>query len=73
LACRDEVQRIRMLVAFADVRFLWVKGHADHRLNILADRLAVMARRHKEADLSADDTWRMVAGIVEQGNLDLAA
>lgn len=73
LACRVEVQRIRSLVAFADVRFLWVKGHADHRLNILADRLAVMARRHKEADLSADDTWRMVAGIVEQGNLDLAA
>lgn len=72
-ACREEVQRIRTLVAFADVEFLWVKGHADHRLNILADRLAVMARRHKEADLPSDDTLRMAAGLVEQGHMDLAA
>lgn len=73
LACREEVKQIRTLVAFADVHFHWVKGHADHRLNNLADRLAVMARRHKEADLPTDDTLRMAAGIVEQGNLDLAA
>lgn len=73
LACRGELQRIQTLVAFADVQFLWVKGHADHRLNNLADRLAVMARRHKEAALPADDTWRMAAGLVEQGNMDLAA
>jgi ribonuclease HI len=72
-ACREEVQRIRTLVAFADVQFLWVKGHSDHELNILADRLAVMARRHKEADLPADDTLRMAAGIVEQSNMGLAA
>jgi ribonuclease HI len=72
-ACRDEVQRIRTLVAFADVQFQWVKGHSDHQLNMLADRLAVMARRHKEAGLPATDTLRMAAGIVEQTNLDLAA
>jgi ribonuclease HI len=73
LACLDEVERIRTLVAFADVQFRWVKGHSDHRLNNFADRLAVMARRHKEADLPADETWRKAAGIVEQGHLGLAA
>lgn len=72
-ACREELQRIQTLVSFAHVEFLWVKGHADHQLNILADRLAVMARRHKEADLPADDTLRMAAGLVEQGHMDLAA
>jgi hypothetical protein len=49
------------------------QGNSDHQLNILADRLAVMARRHKEAGLPADDTLRMAAGVVEQRNLDLAA
>lgn len=73
VACREEVQRILTLAAFADVEFRWVKGHAEHQLNILADRLAVMARRHKEADLPAEDTFRMAVGIVEQGHMDLAA
>lgn len=72
-ACREEVHRIQTLVSFADVQFHWVKGHADHRLNILADRLAVMARRHKEADLSSDDTLRMATGLVDQAHVDLAA
>ncbi|WP_426940062.1 RNase H family protein [Pseudarthrobacter sp. S6] len=72
-ACREEVQRIQTLAAHANIQFGWVKGHSDHKLNVLADRLAVMARRHKEAGLPADDTLRMAAGIVEQGHLDLAA
>lgn len=73
LGCLDEVERIRTLVAFADVQFRWVKGHSDHRLNNFADRLAVMAHRHKEAELPAYETWRMAAGIVEQGHLGLEA
>lgn len=70
---REEVGRIHSLVTHADIQFLWVKGHSHHQLNILADRLAVMARRHKEAGLSATDTLRMAAGIVAQNKVALAA
>lgn len=72
-ACREEIQRIQALAAFADVDFQWVKGHADHELNVLADRLAVMSRRHKEAELPTHETLRMAAGVVEQRNMGLAA
>lgn len=73
VACREEIQRIQALAAFAHVHFQWVKGHADHELNVLADRLAVMSRRHKEAELPAHETARMAAGVVEQRNMGLAA
>jgi ribonuclease HI len=73
VACREEIQRIQALAAFADVQFRWVKGHADHELNVFADRLAVMSRRHKEAELPADETLRMAAGVVEQRYMGLAA
>ena len=73
VACREEIQRIRTLAVFADVHFQWVKGHADHELNVLADRLAVMSRRHKEAELPTHETLRMAAGVVEQRNMTLAA
>lgn len=72
-ACREEIQRIKALAAFADIHFRWVKGHSDHELNVLADRLAVMSRRHKEAALPAHETLRMAAGVVEQRSMGLAA
>ena len=73
VACREEIQRIKALAAFADIEFRWVKGDSDHELNVLADRLAVMSRRHKEAALPAHETLRMAAGVVEQRSMGLAA
>jgi ribonuclease HI len=46
-----ELMRLCALVAATSVGLHWVKGHAGDPLNELADRLAVLARRSREAGL----------------------
>lgn len=53
--------------------FSWVKGHNNDRLNEVADRLAVGARRCKEMNLSADVRVDMVEQIRESVHLPLAS
>jgi ribonuclease HI len=48
---RAELLRLCALVAATSVGLYWVKGHAGDPLNELADRLAVLARRSREAGL----------------------
>ncbi|WP_149957178.1 ribonuclease HI [Zafaria cholistanensis] len=63
--CRVEVERIQQLSLHVDVEFRWVKGHAGDHLNGLADRLAVLARRKAEADLTKDQAGRLLNHIHE--------
>lgn len=46
------VDMIERRTAGRDVRYSWVRSHAGHELNEIADRLAVAARRNKEAHVS---------------------
>ena len=57
--CREEVARIRGYTRGARVRFLWVKGHNGDPHNTAADRLAVLARRSREAGLSSEEVQRL--------------
>lgn len=50
---RGEVGRICALLSGASAELCWVKGHAGDPLNEVADRLAVVARRSREAGLDA--------------------
>ncbi|MCG2620866.1 hypothetical protein LVY72_02935 [Arthrobacter sp. I2-34] len=51
LRCISEAKRILDFVRHGHVQFRWVKGHAGDPLNTAADRLAVLARRTKDAHL----------------------
>lgn len=59
--CREEVARILGYTRDARVRFLWVKGHSGDPHNMAADRLAVLARRAREAELSFEEVQRLTA------------
>lgn len=45
---RAILSRILQLTAGGNYEFAWVKGHADNPMNIIADNLAVAARRNAE-------------------------
>lgn len=64
-ACRSEVACIRAVTANAQLSYEWVKGHGDNMLNNAADRLAVLARRAKEAGLTNTERNHLLAGIAE--------
>lgn len=64
--CASEVLRIRELTKHADVHFRWVKGHSGDPLNTFADRMAVLARRCREAGLSPEETGRLAAAVREE-------
>ncbi|MDD0857009.1 hypothetical protein NHF46_02730 [Arthrobacter alpinus] len=79
-ACRAEVADIRALTQKSLVAFQWVKGHGSNDLNNTADRLAVLARRAKEAELTSSQRnvllcsiQESVLGLAGQGSLALAA
>ncbi|ALO67938.1 hypothetical protein AS189_17415 [Arthrobacter alpinus] len=79
-ACRAEVAGIRALTQKSLVAFQWVKGHGSNDLNNTADRLAVLARRAKEAELTSSQRnvllcsiQESVLGLAGQGSLALAA
>lgn len=78
--CREEVSAIRALTQKSLVAFNWVKGHGSNDLNNTADRLAVLARRAKEAELTNEQRNVLLSGIQDsvlgmagQGALALAA
>jgi hypothetical protein len=48
---RGELVRLRSLLSEASAELHWIKGHAGDPLTELADRLAVLARRSREAGL----------------------
>ena len=48
---RGELVRLCSLLSEASAELHWIKGHAGDPLNELADRLAVLARRSREAGL----------------------
>lgn len=64
-ACRQEVAVIRALTQNSVVTYQWVKGHGSNDLNNTADRLAVLARRAKEAELTSDQRNVLLCGIQE--------
>ncbi|QTG82577.1 ribonuclease HI [Arthrobacter crystallopoietes] len=69
--CASEVLRIRELTKHADVHFRWVKGHSGDPLNTFADRMAVLARRCREAGLSPEETDRLAAAVREEAECQL--
>ena len=78
--CKAEVSAIRAMTPNSRVTYEWVKGHGTNELNNTADRLAVLARRAKEAELTHEQTNVLLAGIQEsvsgltnQQSLELAA
>lgn len=78
--CREEVSRILHYARFATVTFNWVRGHGGDPHNTAADRLAVLARRTREADLSFDELQRLseqlrrdVSAGIRRSSMALAA
>lgn len=63
--CVSEIAAIAALTRSSTVSYDWVKGHGTHTLNNAADRLAVLARRAKEAELSNAQRNVLLAGIGE--------
>lgn len=64
-ACREKVTAIHELTQNSTVAFQWVRGHSDNALNNVADRLAVLARRAKEAGLTNQQRNVLVSGVHE--------
>lgn len=54
-----------------DVKFVWVKGHNGDDLNEYCDRLAVSARRHREANTSTECRREATQAILKEAHLDL--
>ncbi|WP_181032336.1 ribonuclease HI [Arthrobacter sp. ZGTC212] len=78
--CREEVSRILHYTRFATVTFSWVRGHDGDPHNTAADRLAVLARRTREADLAFDEVRRLneqvrrdVSAGIRRSSMALAA
>lgn len=58
------IDEIKALSAGRRVRFDWVRGHSGHKLNEIADRLAVAARRCHEAGIDHGQSRGLAAQIV---------
>ena len=69
--CRDEVARILGHTRFAHVSFSWVRGHDGDPHNTAADRLAVLARRTCEAQLTNDEVQRLNEQVRRDVTADL--
>lgn len=57
------LSRILQLTAGANYEFAWVKGHADNPMNIIADNLAVAARRNAEMGIPEDAQQQILGSI----------
>lgn len=68
-----ECQRILHLAQGVKVKFEWVRGHAGHPLNELADRLAVLGRRNKELEVDGPTRTKLIASIREDAKAVCAA
>jgi ribonuclease HI len=63
---RREQRRIAATTMSGPVQVRWVRGHAEHPLNRMADRLAVLTRRDHEAGVAAaDHTARARAAVLD--------
>ncbi|WP_072805129.1 ribonuclease H family protein [Rhodococcoides yunnanense] len=62
------VDVVHRRAAGRDIRYSWVRGHAGHELNELADRLAVAARRNEEAGVSSSVKDQINRNIMGQSS-----
>ena len=62
----DIVDVVQRRTAGRDVRYSWVRSHAGHELNEIADRLAVAARRNREARVSPSVKEQINRNIIGQ-------
>lgn len=69
--CREEVSRILAHTRFAKVSFSWVRGHDGDPHNTAADRLAVLARRTREALLTNDEVLRLTQQVRQDAAADI--
>lgn len=66
----DIVDRIRAASAGRSVSIQWVRGHSGHRMNEIADRLALGVRRAVQAQIT-DPQWDVIrCGIVAELELE---
>ncbi|MBO0907786.1 ribonuclease HI [Arthrobacter sunyaminii] len=69
--CREEVSRILHYTRFTAVTFSWVRGHDGDPHNTAADRLAVLARRTREALLTPEEVLRLTQQVREDAAADI--
>ncbi|MFZ2172850.1 MAG: ribonuclease H family protein [Rhodococcus sp. (in: high G+C Gram-positive bacteria)] len=67
------VENIRRLLRGREVRISWVRAHAGHPLNEIADRLAVSARRNHEACVPEPARRLIADNIVASLSLEQSA
>ena len=80
LAAASVAARSGISVRLATVCFRWVLSHTRDPFDEAADRLAVLARRRREADLSCDEVQRLTASAhgdvlndIQRSSMELAA
>ncbi len=61
-----ELQRIRTQLQHCRAKFMWVRAHNGDRMNELADRLAMLARRNRECDVDPDTQQYFLAEITKE-------
>lgn len=61
-----ELQKIRTQLQCCRAKFMWVRSHNGDRMNELADRLAVLARRNHECDVDSDTQQLFLAEITKE-------
>ncbi|MFC0582144.1 ribonuclease HI [Micrococcoides hystricis] len=61
-----ELQKIRTQLHHCRAKFMWVRSHNGDRMNELADRLAMLARRNRECNVDPDTQQLFLAEITRE-------